>query len=434
MYNSKITKSLQKLHAGQPLRLSASSWNEIAKHVESSNNEDLPPVKSNDNNTVILCKNVSGVDILPFWCVKVNSVALASTGSVVGNSYNATPTIVGGARPMPSEDDFLGITQERINNGECGYVLVHGVTPLRHNEMLIPPTYAEEHANIYYLSPVVSNSYPCFACTQTPAKIRLLKYHTNESESSTMMYPVVYLDNGVALPKPYFGYTTETLSNWNVNLTFDSFKCTIVDYDEGTIYGKTVPPITVNNILSLWGNKKYDLYLVYNKHTDTFNIYAELKIGDEFFCPIGYQHYTRVVNTCFSKPILYPTRAYTIGSEAFNIRQSLSNGTITIGYGNALIVGTGISKSWSETSLSVDSSGNAFVAGATYHIYAEYDLTNDSFAVVARKDASSNRRLMPSSNKSVALIGNVVFGYTKNQMFKGSYLPMFLNINMRNPT
>ena len=176
MYNSKVTKSLQKLHAGQPLRLSASSWNEIAKHVESSNNEDMPPVKSNDNSTVILCKNVSGVDILPFWCVKVNSVALASTGSVLGNSYNATPTILGGARAMtPVEDDFLGITQERINNGECGYVLVHGITPLRYNEMLIPPTFAEEQANIYYLPPVVSGSSPCFACTQTPAKIRLLK-------------------------------------------------------------------------------------------------------------------------------------------------------------------------------------------------------------------------------------------------------------------
>ena len=435
MSKTQQINTLQRLTVGQPTTIKASTWNAFVQHVESSNNEDLPPVKSNDNSTVILCKNVSGVDILPFWCVKVNSVALASTGSVLGNSYNATPTILGGARAMtPIEDDFLGITQERINNGECGYVLVHGITPLRYNEMLIPPTYAEEQANIYYLSPVVSGSSPCFACTQTPAKIRLLKYHTNESESSTMMYPVVYLDNGVVLPKPYFGYTTETLSNFNVNLTFDSFKCTIVDYDEGTIYDKTVPPITVNNIVSLWGSHKYNLYLVYKKHTDTFDIFAGIEPNDEFFCPIGYQHYTRVVNTCFSKPILYPTRAYTINSEAFNIRQSLSNGTITIGQGTALIVGTGISKSWSETSLSVDSSGNAFVAGATYHIYAEYDLTNDSFAVVARKDASSNRRLMPSSDKSVALIGNVVFGYAKNQMFKGSYLPMFLNINMRNPT
>lgn len=431
MYNSKVIQSLQKLHTGEPLRLSASSWNAIAKHVEESNKENLPPVKSNDNNTVILCKNVSGVDILPFWCVKVNSAELANAGSVLGNSYNATPTIVGGARPMPSEDDFLGITQERINNGECGYVLVHGITPLRHNEMLISPTYAEEQANTYYLSPEVTGSFPAFTCTQIPSKIRLLKY--NISASSTTTYPVVYLDNGVSTPNPYFGYT-KTLASGNVNLTFDSFTCTIIDYEEGSIYDKTVPQITVNNIISLWGSRKYDLYLVYKKHTDTFDIFAEIKPSDEFFCPIGYQHYSRFVNTCFTKPILYPTRLISVDSSAFNITQSLSSGTITISQGTALIVGTGISKSWSETSLSVDSSGNAFVAGATYHIYAEYDLTNDSFAIVARKDASTNRRLMPSSDKSVALIGNVVFGYAKNQMFKGSYLPMFLNINMRNPT
>lgn len=432
MSNTPTTK-LQHLVAGQPLQISASSWNKMAKHCETPDGVNELPLKPSDSNTVILCKNVSGVDILPFWCVKVNSAELANIGSVLGNSYNATPTILGGARAMmPIEDDFLGITQERINNGECGYVLVHGITPLRYNEMLIPPTYAEEQANIYYLSPVVSGSSPCFACTQTPAKIRLLKYHT--SENATTMYPVVYLDNGVALPKPYFGYTTETLSNWKVNLTFDSFTCTIVDYDEGAIYNKIVPPITVNDIVSLWGTHKYNLYLVYKKHTDTFDIFAGIEPSDEFFCPIGYQHYTRVVNTCFSKPILYPTTTYTIHSAAFNITQSLSDGTITIGQGTALIVGTGISKSWSSTSLSVDSSGNAFVAGATYHIYAEYDLTNNSFAVVARKDATTNRRLVSGSDKSVALIGNVIFGYAKNQMFKGSYLPMFLNINMRNPT
>lgn len=433
MYNSKVIQSLQRLNAGEPLRLSASSWNAIAKHVEESNNEDLPPVKSNDNNTVILCKNVSGVDILPFFCVKVNSAILANAGSVLGNSYNATPTIVGGAYPMPREEDFLGITQERINNGECGYVLIHGITPLRYGNMFIAPTYAEEQANTYYLSPDIYtlNAYPVFTCTTTPAKIRLLKYNTNESYATT--YPVVYLDNGVAYPKPYFNYTKTSTAN-HVSLTFDSFECDILDYNTGTIYSKTVPPITISNLDQIWVTRKYNEYLVYNKHDDTFNIFASLSTGDEFFCQIGYQNYTRFVCTCFNKPLLLPRQLYMTESNAFNITYSLSDGTITIGQGSALIVGTGISKSWSSTSLSVDSSGNAFVAGATYHIYAEYDLTNDSFSVVARKDSSSNRRLMPSSDKSVALIGDVVFGYAKNQMFKGSYLPMFLNINMRNPT
>lgn len=434
MSNEFQPNTLQKLQVGQPLRISASTWNTIVKHVEHGHESNDVPYKSNESNTLIICKNESGVDILPFFCVKLTSPNLASAGSFAANSYNATPVIIGGAYPMPREEDFLGITQERINNGECGYVLIHGITPLRYGNMFVAPSYAEEQANTYYLSPDIymPSAYPIFTCTTVPAKIRLLKYHTDSS--NTTQYPLVFIDNGVNYPKPYFGYTKTVASN-HVSLTFDSFECDIFDVNDGQFYSKTVPQITVSNIDTLWATHKYIEYLVYNKATDTFNIYASIS-SDDFFCPIGFQDHMRFVNTCFHRPVLFPnpSRQNTVDSPAFNITYSASKGTISISSGTALIIGAGISKSWSSTSLSVDSAGNAFVAGSKYHIYAEYDLTTGTFSVKARKDASSNRRLTPSSDTSYSLIGDVVFGVYKHQMFKGSFLPMFLDLNMRNPT
>lgn len=127
MYNSKVTKSLQKLHAGQPLRLSASSWNEIAKHVESSNNDDLPPVKSNDNSTVIICKNSTNADIPAFTMVSLETPVLPSEYSGLGKLYNATMTL----SAIPTEEDVIGVTQELVEAGASGYVLISGITPLR---------------------------------------------------------------------------------------------------------------------------------------------------------------------------------------------------------------------------------------------------------------------------------------------------------------
>ena len=119
--------TLQRLTVGQPTTIKASTWNAFVNHCESSNNEGLPPVKSNDNSTVIICKNSTGTDIPPFTMVSLETPVLPSGYNGLGKLYNATMTL----SAIPTEEDVIGVTQELVEAGASGYVLISGITPLQ---------------------------------------------------------------------------------------------------------------------------------------------------------------------------------------------------------------------------------------------------------------------------------------------------------------
>ena len=119
--------SLQHLTAGQPLKISASTWNAFVQHIESSNEDDAPFEESNDNSTVIICKNSTNADIPAFTMVSLETPVLPSGYNGLGKLYNATMTL----SAIPTEEDVIGVTQELVEAGASGYVLISGITPLQ---------------------------------------------------------------------------------------------------------------------------------------------------------------------------------------------------------------------------------------------------------------------------------------------------------------
>ena len=93
MSKTQQINTLQRLTVGQPTTIKASTWNAFVQHVESSNNDDLPPVKSNDNSTVIICKNTTGSAIPAFTMVSLETkginrakAQMLTFGEVIFNS------------------------------------------------------------------------------------------------------------------------------------------------------------------------------------------------------------------------------------------------------------------------------------------------------------------------------------------------------------
>ena len=127
MSKTQQINTLQRLTVGQPTTIKASTWNDFANHCESSNNDDLPPVKANDNSTVIICKNSTNADIPAFTMVSLETPVLPDGYNGLGKLYNATMTL----SAIPTEEDVIGVTQELVEAGASGYVLISGITPLQ---------------------------------------------------------------------------------------------------------------------------------------------------------------------------------------------------------------------------------------------------------------------------------------------------------------
>jgi hypothetical protein len=432
---------LQRLTVGQPTTLKASTWNDIVNHVESATNEDNQPIKSNDSQSIILCKNTSGAVIYSFRLVAITYPEFFNTDNHWERAYNATPTMDG---REPTEQCLLGITQEKIENGEAGYVMLYGVTPLwEFYRVNAPSTMTNEKAHDWYLTPSFYFQENQFVYTNIPSQIRLLRMFNTENGSQTPA--LVYLDNGIRQPKPYFNTTFAKYQSQYISVTHDSFDCYIIDSENNKVIEKTVPSITYNRTGSTSAYSA--MYLIYNAYSDTFTISSSLSpqgVTECFFCQIGYFSSWRFINTCQNKPVLYPIKSHIVDSTAFNLSYSPYSDTLEIyvSRGVALIAGTGICKEKSNTIIHTDSDGNNFEVGTSYYVYAIYDLSTDTLECKAYKKSTSvrpqysvpNGHIYPSTTVSYALLGEVCYGIFKNQMFKGCYLPMFLNIDMRNPT
>lgn len=117
---------LQQLTAGQPTVIKADTWNAFAKHVEQSHTAELP-MKPQESNTLIICKNTTGATIPAFTMVSLETPSLPSGISGLAQLYASTMTI----SAIPTEEDVVGITQEPIANNEAGYVLINGITPVQ---------------------------------------------------------------------------------------------------------------------------------------------------------------------------------------------------------------------------------------------------------------------------------------------------------------
>lgn len=433
---------LQQLIAGQPTVIKADTWNAFAKHVEQSHTAE-PPVKPQESNTLTICKNTSGSTIYAFQLVAITYPEFLTTNNILERTYNATLTLDG---REPTEQCLLGITQEAIADGEAGYVLIYGVSPLSiATGIRAPSSMTAEKASDWYLTPAYYFAARTFIYTNIPSQIRLLRMFNTENGSQTPA--LVYLDNGIRQPKPYFNTTFAKYQSQYISVTHDSFDCYIVDSENNQVIEKTVPSITYNRIGSTSAYSA--MYLIYNAYSDTFTISSSLvpsgmSQGAYFSCQIGYFSSWRFINTCINKPVLYTMNNHIVDSTAFNLSYSHYADTLEIYVhrGVALIVGTGITKKMSNEIIHTDSNGDNFVVGTSYYIYAIYDLSTDTLEYKAYKKSTSvrpqyslpNGHIYPSDTVSYALLGEVCYGVFKNQMFKGSYLPMFLNINMRNPT
>lgn len=428
---------LQQLTAGQPTVIKADTWNAFAKHVEQSHTAELP-MKPQESNTLIICKNTSGSTIYAFHLVAITYPELLTTNNILERTYNATLTLDG---REPTEQCLLGITQEAIADGEAGYVLIYGVSPLSTaNDINAPNSMTAEKASDWYLTPAYYFAARTFIYTNRPSQIKLLRRYYSENGSQSPC--LIYLDNGIRQPKPYFETSFAKYLSSYITVTHDSFDCLIVDFESDQVISKTVPSITYNRTGN--SSNKTDVFLVYFKASDTFNISSDLSYNNATptaFCRLGYFDSWRFINTCIGKPVLLPLRNHMLDSPAFNITYSVADGKIYVGKGKALIVGTGLGAGSNNAyTISNDADGNAFVVDDTYYVYATYKLSTSAFEIKAYKKANtahftySSGKFRPDSDETAVMLGEVCFGVYKHQMFKGSYLPMFLDIDMRNPT
>lgn len=126
MPNNVPYKTLQRLVAGQPTQIDAASYNAMAKYCESPDGVQNYELRGREDSVIVLCKNSTGAEIPAFTMVSLETPVLPSEYSGLTKLYNATMTL----SAIPTEDDVVGVTQEEIKNGESGYVMISGITPV----------------------------------------------------------------------------------------------------------------------------------------------------------------------------------------------------------------------------------------------------------------------------------------------------------------
>ena len=405
MYNSKVTKSLQKLHAGEPLRLSASSWNEIAKHVESSNNEDFPPVKSNDNSMVIICKNTTGSAIPAFTMVSLETPVVDANLSGLSQTYNATPTL----GINPTEDSAIGITQEAIANGESGYVCVSGVsvlnlgqTQFKFGDYIIPhPTTAGRFiGNESRGVAKVIEQYPNSAAGNYVTRRALVKLE--KSFSYNGMFKVwfsslagqsltvscsggtMYIYNVLShtMEKVEVSPFTGTFTNINANQipSYVVLKYAIssgaVSFDgAGGVFPRSIKENDVNYLY-------YPLGAIYQNYSDAYAGYA-------------------ITQLCFAPPVLFTWHDTT--DEAVSVTFTDNTYTsIQVGGFTAYLSGVA-QHAFSSKTFTTDSDGNPITTSNVYYVLVSYDVANGTWNLYLRK----NGYPMPSAAMAYQCLAKV---------------------------
>lgn len=405
MSKTQQINTLQRLTVGQPTTIKASTWNAFVQHCESSNNEDLPHVKSNDNSTVIICKNTTGSAIPAFTMVSLETPVVDANLSGLSQTYNATPTL----GINPTEDSAIGITQETIANGESGYVCVSGVsvlnlgqTQFKFGDYIIPhPTTAGRFiGNESRGVAKVIEQYPNSASGTYTTRRALVKLE--KSFSYNGCFKVWFSDlAGQSLTVSCSGGTmyiynvlsrttekvevapfTGTFININANQipSYVVLKYTIssgaVSFDgAGRVFPRSIKENDVNYLY-------YPLGAIYQNYSDAYAGYA-------------------ITQLCFSPPVLFTW--HDASDEAVSITFTDNTYTsIRVGGFTAYLSGVA-QHAFSSKTFTTDSDGNPITTSNVYYVLVSYDVTNGTWNLYLRK----NGYPMPSAAMAYQCLAKV---------------------------
>lgn len=435
MSNTPTTK-LQRLVAGQPLQISASSWNKMAKHCETPDGVNELPLKPSDSNTVILCKNSTGASIPAFRLVSIVDFTPNPTWTAsdvyaqrMGMAYTSTPVLSSDI----SEKSMLGITQSEIPDGEAGYVLISGYSVLAHSKIT-----SLNANNGAYLSPQSQN---LLVQTDACAPIKLL-------QKIGGVYSCLY----VQLNPPYEGlynaldaeglaeaYDAGGYTNYRINITTKAHRCFVYDGYNEKYFRRDMPALS----LTISSNNVYQaIFIRHNLQTAEFELVlnppdvSNIDWTAYAYVLVGIVNGLRFIPLLHDVPIFifHPIDADT--SPYFNITWGSGSdkwSQVLVSGGFAHIVGMTSTHTYNSTTLTTDSSGSAFVSGNKYVVLAKYDITGGAWSIVAVPWSNTNSSgNVPSTTLAVATIGMFCYRKYIRQWFHGGSLS--LNYSFSIPT
>lgn len=427
MSKTQQINTLQRLTVGQPTTIKASTWNAFVQHCESSSNDDLPPVKSNDNSTVIICKNTSGSTISPFTVVAISDFTpnpAWQTGENfwqrMGVAYQSTPTITN----TWNEKAIVGIAQQEIADGEAGYVLISGFSPLY---MPTAKLYGSYDAS--YTSYIIPCSNGFLLKTRVFGPIRIIKSIGGTSSNCLYVHlnPPFYDDyNILGIDWTFDTTTVDNVVSHSITITTQQRYAFIYDGYNHRYTKKQMPAMTLTTTGN--GLSYGSVYIRFNIQTEEFdliNLWPEDGYNLDFttyaYVPIGFIQGYRYVNTINSAPIFvcYDSTQYedTVGFKLYlpSLSDRWTRVLVSKGYANVPAkdkTNYGTSSFNGGGTLEKDCFNHNFITGNKYVVIFKYTFSSDSFSFLAVPWSDAfDQDFRPATTHAVATIG--MFCYRK---------------------